>query len=147
MGFWSDLFGSDSDSKALDELIARPLIGVQGDGTFALDIVGESHFQSALNNIAGGKTPDGHQIQTESLLILDDDNQHDDKAVMVAINGNIVGYLPRKLARQHRNQIAEAGLSNANAECAALITGGWNRGGGDVGYYGVKLDYPINVGM
>ena len=51
-----------------------PIVRVEGPKKFALDIVGESHYQTALNQLAGGKTVDGHKLEVDALVFRDDDN-------------------------------------------------------------------------
>jgi len=118
------------------------IIRIEGPRKFALDIVGESHYQTALDRLAGGKTEDGHKLEMEALLFLDNENPHDNKAVAVSIEGKIVGYLDRERARSYREQIAAAGQPDAAAVVAARIVGGWLRQDSE-GHYGVKLDIPI----
>ena len=71
---------------------------------------------------------------------LKDENPHDSMAVRVDINGTTVGYLSRDHARTYRRGLSKAGYGTANAYCEALIRGGWDRGEGDRGFYGVYLD-------
>jgi len=78
-----------------------------------------------------------------TVLILEDDNPHDDKAVRVEIEGHAVGYLSRERAREYRKGLAGAGQPQTAGFCGAVIRGGWDRGGGDRGNYGVWLDIPI----
>ena len=105
-------------------------------------MVGESHYQDALDSIAGGKNEEGHRLEKDALLVHDDKNPHDSKAVAVSIEGEIVGYLDRKLARQFRARMKEAGVEGYPAVCQALIIGGWDDGDGGEGQYGVRLDLP-----
>ncbi len=112
-------------------------------GNYDYDIVGESNYQKELNLICGGKTEDGHNKIVEARLIHEDDNPHDSNAVCVEINGYKVGYLPREDALNYRKQLADSGNPGIDAVCGAKIVGGWNRGNGDTGSYGVKLDIPI----
>lgn len=114
---------------------------VQGTGAFEVETVGESHFQEHLDRVAGGKTPEGHQLEVEAVLVLEDENPADPKAVRVDVAGLTVGYLSRANARQYRKQLDRQGCSGMNLACTALIVGGWQREG-DAGYYGVRLDLP-----
>ena len=121
-----------------------PIARVDGTGDFGLEIVGESHYQKALEMITGGKTLDEHEMELDALLIHDDGNPYDNKAVAVTIGGDIVGYLDRKLARQFRKQMEEAGFPGHPAVCKAIIVDVWDRGNGpDEGPLGVKLDMPV----
>lgn len=139
MGLWSRLFGL---GRQVSTSATEEVIRIQGNGEYEFDIVGESHYQKALDELAGGKSEDGHHIETEALLMLDDDNEYDDKAVAVGISGHLVGHLPREMARSFRQRLAEGGHPRASAVCGALIVGGWRRSNGDEGHYGVRLDLP-----
>lgn len=113
---------------------------IPGDGSFALEIVGESHYQEALEAICGGRTEEGWFKEVEATLIYEDSNPHDDHAVRVDIQGRTVGYLKREHARQVREQIRS---DCPPLTCRAMIVGGWDRGEDDRGFFGVKLDIPF----
>lgn len=121
-----------------------PLIRIDGPGKYAVDIVGESHYQDELDHICGGKCADGFNKEVEAMLILDDKNPYDDQAVAVSIDGELVGHLSRGLARQYRTQLLELEVPRANAIVQAKIVGGWIRDDGDEGHFGVKLDLPTS---
>lgn len=118
-----------------------------GDGSFPVNVVGESHYQKALSKICGGKTKRGHEFECTAYLILEDDNPRDDKAVKIMIEGKVVGYLSRTDARQYRKELTLA-VPDATvkvAKCPALIVGGWLRDNDDYvdeGHFGVRLDLP-----
>jgi hypothetical protein len=116
---------------------------IQGPGTFECEVVGESKYQQELERIAGGRTEDSAELRKRAVLALEDDNPHDAKAVCVRIDGQRVGYLSRKMARAYRQQLAKQQLPIGHYYCDALIVGGWNRGRGDRGHFGVRLDLPI----
>lgn len=122
----------------------RDTIYVKGPGGFNQEIVGESRYQGELKSICGGYSEDGHRKYVRAQLILEDDNEHDSKAVRVDIEGVTAGYLTREDARIYRRQIAKAGKSDIVIECDAVIVGGWKRGLFDTGYFGVKLDLPVD---
>jgi hypothetical protein len=63
-------------------------------------------------------------------------------AVRVDVQGQTVGHLSRELARQYRKQLERAGYGSTDAYCDARIRGGWDRGEGRRGHYGVFLDLP-----
>lgn len=117
-----------------------PVVECTGPGLFAIDVVGESHYQNDLEKICGGRTEKGHKFETQAYLFHEDDNPHDNKAIVVVIDGMIVGYLDRQNAREIRKLLAAAGFAGHPATCAALIVGGWDRGKSDKGHFGVKLD-------
>lgn len=121
----------------------EPLGHIKGPGEFRFDIVGESHYQDALDAVAGPKDEDSKSHPCLAVLILEDDNPYDDKAVSVEIKGRKVGHLDRRAARQYRNEIASKGAAGLTLSVDALVVGGWDRGDGDEGRYGVKLDLPV----
>jgi len=134
MGLFSRIFGKRRTNKVIADL--------SGPGTYSLNIVGESNYQLALKNICGGRTGESQEMITEAVLIPEDDNPYDKKAIRVDIDGKTVGYLSRKNARQYRNQLEKAGYPGITAKCSAMIVGGWDRGSNDKGHFGVKLDLP-----
>lgn len=103
----------------------------------SIEVVGESNYQAALLAVSGGKTPDG-PAQTEHLaqLVAEPSNPYDRNAVRVEIDGRLVGYLPRQFAGRLSAVLREI---EGPAMCQARITGGWDRGGGDTGSFGVVL--------
>jgi hypothetical protein len=116
---------------------------IQGPGKFACEVVGESKYEDHLERIAGGRTEESANIRTRAILALEDDNPHDPNAVCVRIDGLRVGYLPRRFARSYREQLTKANAPKGHYWCTAVIVGGWDRGGGDRGHFGVRLDLPV----
>jgi hypothetical protein len=100
-------------------------------------IVGESHYQESLSAIAGGKTRDGHLLHVQARVIPEHDNPAHPMAVRVEVQGQTVGYLTRRQAVQFRKR------SRAAVDCGAKIVGGWDRGHGDTGHLGVRLDLTL----
>jgi hypothetical protein len=121
---------------------ADPVGTLQGLGSYKLEVVGESHYQSALESLSGGRTRDGVEKYMQAHLVLEDTNSHDSNAVRIDINGKAVGYLSREMAIQYRNRLREAGHSQLGGVCNAVIRGGWDRGPKGQGYFGVWLDLP-----
>jgi hypothetical protein len=113
-----------------------------GPGTYEIEVVGVSHYQRELEQVCGGRSEESARVKTTAVLVLDDDNPYDSKAVRVEIDSCVVGHLSRKNARQYREKLKEAGHPRITASCKALIIGGWDRGNGDRGYFGVRLDLP-----
>ncbi len=115
---------------------------LQGNREFALPVVGESHYQDALESICGPRTRESVEQEHTATLILEDENQFDRNAVRVEIQGKQVGYLSREVAKLYRQQIKAGGKPRARGECQAVIKGGWDRDG-KKGSYGVWLDIPV----
>jgi hypothetical protein len=116
---------------------------LKGSGSFELAVVGESHYQEALEEAAGGRSEDGARVRVSAALVLEDGNPYDAKAVRVDVDGQTVGYLSRRDARTYRVALARASLSDARISCAAQIRGGWDRGPDDRGSFGIVLDLDL----
>jgi hypothetical protein len=109
-----------------------------GDDQFGFQVVGESHYQSDLAKIAGGITDEGVHQECAALLRLEPTNKYDPHAVEVLIAGMRVGYIPAVQAPEMSALFHSVGVFQA--ECDAVIQGGWDRGGGDAGAFGVRLN-------
>ncbi|WP_312487810.1 HIRAN domain-containing protein [Massilia timonae] len=116
---------------------------ISGPGYYRINVAGESFYRDSLIRICGPRREDGVNIETYAELVLQDDNPYDKFAVQVWINGHQVGHLPRESARAFRRIVRYGQLSlHERFKCAAVIRGGWDRGAGDHGDYGVRLDLP-----
>lgn len=116
---------------------------ITGPGHFDFEVVGESFYPQSFAQLCGPHCEDGYNLEFRAHLVLQDDNPHDKKAVKVLINGLQVGHLSRDDAREFRRAVRYGKLSEYERfECAAVIRGGWNRGPGDRGDFGVRLDLP-----
>lgn len=116
---------------------------ITGPGYFDIEVVGESHYQKQFIKFCGGRCLDGHNLEARAHLFLDNDNQYDNQAVAVLLDGEKVGHLPRDVARDFRRAVIAGDLAAFQTfECAANIRGGWDRGGGDHGQFGIWLDLP-----
>jgi len=113
------------------------------DDSFELPVVGESHYQKAIESACGGPDTDGVDKIVEASLILEDSNPHDPRAVRVDIYNRTVGYLSRADARRFRASLKPALSRTETITCKARIRGGWDRGEGDRGNYGVWLNLSI----
>jgi hypothetical protein len=135
MGLLSWLFGSKNKKTEIP-------ITLKGPGTFSIEIVGESHYQENLKNIAGDYSEDGVEKDVLAKLIHDNDNPYDNKAISIEIDGYKVGHLSKSSARYYRRKFIEHEQEGQLATCKAKIRGGWKRGKDDIGFYGVVLDLP-----
>jgi hypothetical protein len=147
MGFMSKFFGATSSAmsvKGEDNRVQTSPLRLPGLGAFALEAVGESHYQEALEHIVGIRGPDGVDKMVDATLVYEDNNPYDSQAIRVDIAGVTIGYLSRAHAREYRRQMANAGHVGITAVCAANIRGGWDRGDSDQGSFGVRLDVAIN---
>jgi hypothetical protein len=129
--------------QAEDARVQTSPLRLPGFGAFALEAVGESHYQAALEQIAGARGPDGVDKTVDATLVYEDSNPYDSDAIRVEIAGVTIGYLSREHAREYRRQMAGAGHTGITAVCAANIRGGWYRSDDDQGNFGVRLDVAI----
>lgn len=75
-----------------------------------------------------------------ALLIPEPANRYDPHAVAVWIDGKIVGYLSRDNAEVLQPAIMRLHQRHGRpVACRARIVGGWDRGAGDRGHFGVRL--------
>jgi hypothetical protein len=133
MGFFSWLFGKMSKKR------------ISGPGIYSINAVGESYYQNELKTICNGTSYEGHQEIVEAVLVLEDNNPHDNNAIRIDIKGTTVGYLSRQDAKVYREQFKKLGYSSSSILCPSMIIGGWDRNGNDYGHFGVKLDLPVNT--
>ena len=116
---------------------------ITGPGNFDIEVVGESYYLKNFEKICGPRCADGVNLDVKAILTLDDSNPHDKKAVQISIEGHVVGYLAKDIAREFRSAIKAGGLAEYRSfECDATIRGGWDDGNGSRGHYGVWLDIP-----
>jgi rubrerythrin len=118
-------------------------------GNETLEVVGESHYQEALWNIAGGSRGDRVRFDTHAVLVPEPNNEYDPNAVKILIEGNLVGYLSREDAASYRPGLLSLMNSSVNGLVAlnAAIVGGGQRADG-YGMLGVFLDHdPADFGL
>jgi hypothetical protein len=113
---------------------------VIGDEKFEFPVVGESHHQTLLEDICGGRTEDGANHKCAALLVPEPKNPYDKNAVAVTVDGKTVGYLARDVAPDFLTALASG--SYESAACGAIIVGGWSRDG-DEGHFGIRLNAAL----
>lgn len=119
------------------------VVRLDGDGTFPLQVVGESHYQEHLEALCGGRRDHSIEHTVTARVVLDDANRYDRNAVRVEVEGRPVGYLSRPDAKAYRQYLRKRRLSAAVAECQAQIRGGWARSPEDQGHFGIWLDFTL----
>jgi hypothetical protein len=90
--------------------------------------------------IVGGKGPESVRIPTQATLVPEPDNPYDPNAVAVYIAGRKVGHLPRPAAQAFAPVGRRLAEQRQVGACSATIAGGWDRGDGDTGHFGITLD-------
>jgi hypothetical protein len=133
------LLGSSPPSPPA--VLAPPADGtVPMPGGYRVDVAGESYYQDALEQVCGGRSSEGSYLACVASLVPEPDNPYDANAVAVYIDGLKVGHLPREVAVSFVPISTRLHTLGRSASCAALVVGGWDRGSGDVGHFGVQLD-------
>jgi hypothetical protein len=129
--------------------MAPTQLELPGDGEFKLAIVGESHYQAALEKVCGphDKAADerglGVFVEEPARLILDDSNPYDQNAVRVELRGEPVGYLSRGDAKAYRQYLQRQGAPTVVGLCMAQIRGGFPLDEGGRAPFGVRLDFIL----
>lgn len=137
--FWRFVKSSGRD-KASQRQHTSPVITWPALGDYDFEVVGESFHQPALKTIAGHHGDNAASLETTAVLMTDDNNPHDNKAVKVLINGQQVGHLSRDDARKYRRRLTAKKQGLVAAQCGALVMGGFIGKDGQRAYYGVRLD-------
>ncbi len=114
----------------------RREVTLPGDRPVA--VVGESRHQDELLQLTGGRRSyAGVQMEAVAELV-----PQADGTVDVLIGEATVGRLADADAARMRPLISAAIDAYGSATCRAEIRGGWDRGGDDVGLFGVELYCP-----
>jgi hypothetical protein len=111
-------------------------------GRATVEVSGESHYQGTLEVIAGGRTIDGARNRDHQVMLLPEpSNPYDPNAVRVFVGPpwGKVGYLSREDAIRYQPVIVRLAWMGKVFGCRASLEGGWDRGRGDRGMFGVRL--------
>jgi len=93
-------------------------------------------YQPAIATLAGEHGPGNAEEKCLALLVCDDANPFQDKAIAVFIDGQLVGYLSHNDALRLRRNLGRMDLVGQLTSCDAVIRGGglWN---------GKRLSYAV----
>lgn len=124
-------------------------------GDVPLDVKGESHYQDNLATIAGPKTEDGYNLPVNAVLVREPDNEYDTNAIAVYAttrdgqqSARHVGYVAAEVAEDLAPILDRKRREGETVALEGHIRGGWDRGGGDTGHYGIALTFdPEDFGM
>lgn len=130
MSWIGKLFGLNSG--ALPRGRAAELKNGRG---WTTEVVGESKHQDALSRSYRRHRGRERHPKVIAELAPEQDNPHDENAVMVLIDRQKVGYLRREKAAEYR-----AVLGNKTGTCSAKIVGGFELEDGTCAHFGVKLN-------
>lgn len=155
MGILKWLFGpsqerqSDASKRAKTSTVAwdhPEVIPLAAGRGFTFDVVGENQWQDNLSAICGGKCEDGHKREVAAQLVFES-NPTDPNAVGVMIDARPVGWIPADKGAEVRSALMALNPDRRAVTCKAKVVGGWDRGDGDEGHFGVKLSlsWPLKV--
>lgn len=118
-------------------LKSKPPIQLANSNRFT-EVVGESHYQLALTQVAGKKSEYSASKQVEANLKYNPKNKHSDTAVAVYVGYRKVGHLPHDNAVEFIKFARDNDWLDRTFLCNAKIVGGWKRDDSE-GDYGIKL--------
>jgi hypothetical protein len=108
------------------------------------EIVGESHYQSALEAVSGGRDSEGTLVKRVTVVLeRDRRNRYDRDAVRVVAGGQTVGHVPRDRTRVFHPAIDALSAEGRASTARARLLGGWDRGPDDRGTIGLDLDLAL----
>ena len=105
-------------------------------GRFELEVVGESRYRDTVQALAGEHGERKADTRHPALLLPDDANPYEDKAVAVFLSGRMVGYLAPKDALAFRQMLARHEIDGKPTSTDAAV-----RGGGT--WEGKRLAYSV----
>lgn len=98
------------------------------NGRYASEVENDSIYQPAIARLAGEHGPGNADEKCLALLVCDDANPFQDKAIAVFIDGQLVGYLAHSDALRLRRALGRKDIAGQLTSCDAVIRGGglWN---------------------
>jgi len=94
------------------------------EGRFQLEVLGESRYSDTIRALAGEHGEAAANAHHKALLLADDNNPYEDKAVAVFLNKEMVGYLAPKDAQAFRTMLARQEITGQLTSTDAVIRGG-----------------------
>lgn len=128
--------------KALRANAAPPtatVARIRSEGRYAGEVVGESFYRDNFLKLLGARAGTEDEMHGDALLVLEDDNPHDNQAVGVYVEGLKVGHLPRALARDFRAAIVRDKLTAHRQFGVAVRV----YGGGADQLFSAQVDLPV----
>ena len=145
IGRLAERLGEDRRPRPRSRLRRRMTPGrpITLPGDHEVDVVGESRHQDELLLLTGGRRRyGGVDAECVAELVPEPANRFDPRAIGVYIDGHHVGYIRRGDVEWLRPHIEESRALYGVSTCRAVIRGGWDRGHGAVGMFGVTLLLP-----
>lgn len=114
----------------------------QPTGQFPRYGVGTSNYEPAIAALAQNPKGRNALVFCTANLVPENTNAFDSNAVMVVIDGQKVGYLPREYAKVFRSYFEKFGLPIQATTCDAVISNGLKT---DDRQYGYSIELDINL--
>ncbi len=113
-----------------------PALHWSDEGRYASEVENESAYQDTIRQLAGEHGEKNADTRYLAILLPDDNNPYQDKAVAVFINTRLVGYLAHSDALRLRRKLGRKDIVGQPTSCDAAIRGGgaWN---------GKRLSYAV----
>ena len=115
-------------------------------GGHSVTVKGESHHLATFERFLGPRSEAGMNEEVVLELIQETDNPYDPNAIMVCFPGpglhsdRQLGYMDRAAAEAFRPVAERLSAAGLIGRVNATIRGGWDRGRGEAGDFGVVLD-------
>lgn len=146
MGFLKRLLGDEPEPPSQDAQSAtdtRWVEDVERFGDIRVDVVGESHYQSAIRAACDWKPGADTLFHCMAELIPEPTNPYDRNAIKVTIDGACVGHLSRQDAVTLGPAVRKAIKHQGSGMCRAVIAG---RANSDTDNLGVFLHLDAEIG-
>ena len=121
----------------LDSNAPRAKVEKYGSRGFGTEVVGESRYQDALEDAAGGRTGNDVREEVDVVAEPEPENRADPEAVVIKVDGETVGYLPRG------NTAAFHSKYSGPVECRGLIVGGGKTDSGREKSFGIWINLEL----
>jgi hypothetical protein len=119
------------------------------NGATALEVRGEASYQPPLEALAGGHSREGADRPVIAILQREPTNKYDPNAIEVLARlekqpdkaATLVGYIAREKAALMAPALDRFEANEQRVALRGRIIGGWDRGDGDIGHFGIWLKY------
>jgi len=108
-------------------------------GEVQVDVVAESDYQEALEQLVGGRSKSGAMKAVIALLSREPEHPHEKNAIRVDVGSETVGYIEKWNAKEIQPLMQKLEKAGRPAWVRAWVVGGWEDDGGDDAFR-IRLD-------